>query len=102
MRHVCLFIYLWSVVKVILYFWLPLSTRNSNLEQTLTCVYPLRLERDSIETKSTPVKHTNVAFGQMCKELIMPRGSPSKERRAICKSQVLLSRSYVVNLMMIF
>ena len=35
-------------------------------------VYPLRLERDSIETKSTPVKHTNVAFGQMCKELIMP------------------------------
>ena len=27
------------------------------------------------------------------------RGSPSKERCAICKSQVLLSRSYVVNLM---
>ena len=29
----------------------------------------------------------------------MARGSPSKERCAICKSQVLLSRSYVVNIM---
>ena len=26
-------------------------------------VYQLRIERDSIEAKSTPVKHTNVAFG---------------------------------------
>jgi hypothetical protein len=31
--------------------------------------------------------------------VVKTRGSPSKERCAICKSQVLLSRSYVVNFM---
>jgi hypothetical protein len=49
-------------------------------------------------------KGQNVRFDQesqniFCEEHAENRGSPSKERCDICKSQVLLSRSYVVNLM---
>ena len=43
-----------------------------------------------------PASDTYIVFG---KYLVRDRGSPSKERCAICKSQVLLSRSFVVNLM---
>ena len=64
-----MYIYLWSMVEVNT---LILIANPKFKSWTDSNVYPLRLERDSIEAKSTPVKHTNVAFGQMCKELIIP------------------------------